>query len=230
MDFDLPEETLALQDMVREFAANEITPHAAEWSENEVFPTKVFTKLGELGLMGMLVPEEYGGAGSDTVTLCRGDGGTRRRRPVGGLLVERALDDRHAAAARVRHRGTEAALADPAGEGRGRSARSALTEPDAGSGRGRDRATTARRADRDWVINGTKMFITNAGTDISQGVTLLATTGKGADGGRKGYRDLLRPNGHTWLHGRREAEGSWAGTPWTHGSWCSPTAGSPTTI
>lgn len=68
MDFDLPEETRALQDMVREFAAKEITPHAAEWSENEHFPTQVFTKLGELGLMGMLVPEEYDGAGSDTVS------------------------------------------------------------------------------------------------------------------------------------------------------------------
>uniref|UniRef100_UPI0018FE6636 acyl-CoA dehydrogenase family protein n=1 Tax=Streptomyces fulvoviolaceus TaxID=285535 RepID=UPI0018FE6636 len=58
MDFDLPEETRALQDMVREFAAKEIAPNAAEWSETETFPTHVFTKLGELGLMGMLVPEE----------------------------------------------------------------------------------------------------------------------------------------------------------------------------
>ncbi|MFD8816766.1 acyl-CoA dehydrogenase family protein, partial [Streptomyces sp. NPDC059627] len=68
MDFDLPEETRALQEMVREFAAREITPHAAEWSENEEFPTHIFTKLGELGLMGMLVPEEYDGAGSDLVS------------------------------------------------------------------------------------------------------------------------------------------------------------------
>src|SRR5262249_50677815 len=68
MDFDLPEETLALQEMVREFAAKEITPNAAKWSEDETFPTHIFTKLGELGLMGMLVPEEYGGSGSDTVT------------------------------------------------------------------------------------------------------------------------------------------------------------------
>jgi len=68
MDFDLPEETRALQDMVREFAAKEITPYAAEWSEQEQFPTEVFTKLGGLGLMGMLVPEAYGGAEADMVS------------------------------------------------------------------------------------------------------------------------------------------------------------------
>jgi len=68
-----------------------------------------------------------------------------------------------------------------------------LTEPDAGSDAA-GIATTARRADGGWVINGTKMFITNAGTDISQGVTLLATTGKGADG-RKGYATFYVPTG-----------------------------------
>ncbi|MEV8541973.1 acyl-CoA dehydrogenase family protein [Streptomyces sp. NPDC051572] len=192
MDFDLPEETLALQDMVREFAANEITPHAAEWSENEIFPTKVFTKLGELGLMGMLVPEEYGGAGSDTVTYV-------------AVMEELGAADQSVASSWNAHStiGTLPLLAygteeqkrrwlTPLAKGEALGA-FGLTEPDAGS----DAAgivTTARRADGGWVINGTKMFITNAGTDISQGVTLLATTGKGADG-RKGYATFYVPTG-----------------------------------
>ncbi|WOX13681.1 acyl-CoA dehydrogenase family protein [Streptomyces sp. N50] len=192
MDFDLPEETLALQDMVREFAANEITPHAAGWSENEIFPTKVFTKLGELGLMGMLVPEEYGGAGSDTVTYV-------------AVMEELGAADQSVASSWNAHStiGTLPLLAygteeqkhrwlTPLAKGEAIGA-FGLTEPDAGSDAA-GIATTARRADGGWVINGTKMFITNAGTDISQGVTLLATTGKGADG-RKGYATFYVPTG-----------------------------------
>ncbi|SEE73978.1 Acyl-CoA dehydrogenase [Streptomyces sp. 3213] len=192
MDFDLPEETLALQDMVREFAAHEITPHAAEWSENEVFPTKIFTKLGELGLMGMLVPEEYGGAGSDTVTYV-------------AVMEELGAADQSVASSWNAHStiGTLPLLAygteeqkrrwlTPLAKGEAIGA-FGLTEPDAGSDAA-GIATTARRADGGWVINGTKMFITNAGTDISQGVTLLATTGKGADG-RKGFATFYVPTG-----------------------------------
>ncbi|NNN29285.1 acyl-CoA dehydrogenase [Streptomyces sp. S3(2020)] len=192
MDFDLPEETRDLQDMVREFAAKEIGPNAAEWSENEQFPTHIFTKLGELGLMGMLVPEEYGGAGSDTVSYV-------------AVMEELGAADQSVASSWNAHStiatlpllayGTEeqkqrwlAPLAR--GEAIGAFG---LTEPGAGS----DAAgitTTAQRRDGGWVINGTKMFITNAGTDISQGVTLLATTGKGEDG-RKRFATFYVPTG-----------------------------------
>ena len=61
MDFDLGEDALTLKKLARDFATREITPHAAEWSEREEFPAPVFRKLGELGLMGMLVEERYGG-------------------------------------------------------------------------------------------------------------------------------------------------------------------------
>jgi short/branched chain acyl-CoA dehydrogenase len=192
MDFDLPEETRDLQDMVREFAAKEITPNAAEWSENEHFPTEVFTKLGELGLMGMLVPEEYGGAGSDTVTYV-------------AVMEELGAADQSVASSWNAHStiatlpllayGTEeqkqrwlAPLAR--GEAIGAFG---LTEPEAGSDAA-GIATTARRADGGWVVNGTKMFITNAGTDISQGVTLLAVTGKNEDG-RKRFATFYVPTG-----------------------------------
>ncbi|WP_329279875.1 acyl-CoA dehydrogenase family protein [Streptomyces sp. NBC_01451] len=192
MDFDLPEETRDLQEMVREFAAKEITPNAAQWSETETFPTKIFTKLGELGLMGMLVPEEYGGAGSDMVSYV-------------AVMEELGAADQSVASSWNAHStiatlplltyGTEAQkqrwLAPLArGEAIGAFG---LTEPGAGS----DAAgitTTARRADGGWVINGTKMFITNAGTDISQGVTLLATTGRNEDG-RKRFATFYVPTG-----------------------------------
>ncbi|MEU6140614.1 acyl-CoA dehydrogenase family protein [Streptomyces sp. NPDC047081] len=192
MDFDLPEETRDLQDMVREFAAKEITPNAAEWSENEEFPTHVFTKLGELGLMGMLVPEQYGGAGSDMVSYV-------------AVMEELGAADQSVASTWNAHStiatipllayGTEeqkqrwlAPLAR--GEALGAFG---LTEPGAGSDAA-GIATTARREDGGWVINGTKMFITNAGTDISQGVTLLATTGKDEDG-RKRFATFYVPTG-----------------------------------
>ncbi|MEU6352749.1 acyl-CoA dehydrogenase family protein [Streptomyces sp. NPDC047072] len=192
MDFDLPEETRDLQDMVREFAAKEISPHAAEWSEKEHFPAHVFTKLGDLGLMGMLVPEEYGGAGSDTVSYV-------------AVMEELGAADQSVASSWNAHStiatlpllayGTEAQkqrwLAPLArGEAIGAFG---LTEPDAGSDAA-GIATTARRADGGWLLNGTKMFITNAGTEISQGVTLLAVTGRDADG-RKQYATFYVPTG-----------------------------------
>jgi short/branched chain acyl-CoA dehydrogenase len=192
VDFDLPEETRALQDMVRLFAAKEITPYAAQWSEDEHFPTEVFTKLGGLGLMGMLVPEAYGGAGSDTVSYV-------------AVMEELGAADQSVASTWNAHStigslpllayGTEeqkqrwlAPLAR--GEALGAFG---LTEPEAGSDAA-GIATTARRADGGWLINGTKMFITNAGTEISQGVTLLAVTGSD-DEGRKQYATFYVPTG-----------------------------------
>ncbi|MEV6483332.1 acyl-CoA dehydrogenase family protein [Streptomyces sp. NPDC051576] len=176
--------------MVREFAAREITPHASDWSENEQFPTHIFTKLGELGLMGMLVPEEYGGAGSDMVSYV-------------AVMEELGAADQSVASTWNAH-STIATLPllaygtqeqkhrwlAPLARGEALGA-FGLTEPDAGS----DAAgitTTARRADGGWVINGTKMFITNAGTDISQGVTLLAVTGRD-DEGRKRFATFYIP-------------------------------------
>src|SRR5215831_6225524 len=68
MDLDLPAETIALQRMCRDFAARQIEPYAAAWSENEQFPVEVFRQLGDLGLMGMLVDEAYGGVNAGYVS------------------------------------------------------------------------------------------------------------------------------------------------------------------
>ena len=192
MDFDLPEETRALQGMVREFAAKEITPYAAEWSENEHFPTEVFTKLGGLGLMGMLVPEAYGGAGADTVSYV-------------AVMEELGAADQSVAASWNAHStiaslpllvygSEEQKLRWLAPLARGEAIGAfGLTEPDAGSDAA-GIATTARRERGGWVIDGTKVFITNAGTEISQGVTLLAVTGRDEDG-RKRYAAFYVPTG-----------------------------------
>jgi short/branched chain acyl-CoA dehydrogenase len=190
VDFDLPEETRALQEMVREFAAREITPHAAQWSEDEEFPTQVFTRLGELGLMGMLVPETYDGAGSDMVSYV-------------AVMEQLGAADQSVASSWNAHStigslpllayGTEEQKRrwlTPLARGEAMGA-FALTEPDAGS----DAAgitTTARREDGGWIVNGTKMFITNAGTAISQGVTLLAVIDRD-ENGRKRYGTFYVP-------------------------------------
>ena len=63
MDFELTEEQLAIRDMARDLAQKEIAPHAAKWDEEQHFPRALFTAMGELGLLGVLIPEDHGGAG-----------------------------------------------------------------------------------------------------------------------------------------------------------------------
>ena len=83
MDFQLDEAQEAMREVARSFAAAWIAPHAAQWWEDEVFPSHVFKAMGELGLMGVLVPERYGGADAGS-RICRGDGADRRCGSVRG--------------------------------------------------------------------------------------------------------------------------------------------------
>ena len=82
----LTDEQRLLRDTARDFARNELAPHAAEWDREARFPKEALAELGKLGFMGMLVPPEYGGAGRRPCRLCAGDRGDRRRR-------RRGLDD-----------------------------------------------------------------------------------------------------------------------------------------
>ncbi|MFA1538855.1 acyl-CoA dehydrogenase family protein [Actinomadura monticuli] len=192
MNFDLPPEILDLQRTVRDFAAKEIAPHAARWSEDEHFPSPVFRRLADLGLMGMLVPEEFGGTGAGMVAYV-------------AVMEELGAADQSVAAAWNAHSTIAslplAAFGTPEQKERWlrplasgeRLGAFGLTEPSAGS----DAAGIATRAERTgggWVLNGTKMFISNAGTDISLGVTVLAVTGTGEDG-RKRYATFFVPEG-----------------------------------
>jgi alkylation response protein AidB-like acyl-CoA dehydrogenase len=183
MDFGLGEDVLSLKKLAGEFASREIEPHAAEWSEREEFPAHVFRKLGELGLMGMLVDEQYGGIDVGMVAYV-------------AVMEELGRADQSVAAAWNAH-STIASLPlarfgtaeqkerwlRPLAEGTHIGA-FALTEPGAGSDAASIR-TRAERRDGGWSINGNKIFISNPGTEMSLGVTLLAATGQNDDGSKR---------------------------------------------
>jgi alkylation response protein AidB-like acyl-CoA dehydrogenase len=192
MDFDLPEETLALQRVCREFATKEIEPYAADWSEREYFPAEVFRGFADLGIMGMLIDERYGGANAGYVSYV-------------AVMEAIGAADQSVAAAWNAHStiaslplaafGTEEQKQRwlvPLATGTHLGA-FGLTEPTAGSDAAGVR-TAARRDAGGWLVNGTKMFITNAGTPISLGVTILATTGT-SDDGKKRYGVFFIPEG-----------------------------------
>jgi alkylation response protein AidB-like acyl-CoA dehydrogenase len=189
--FDLPEEHEALRATVREFAEREIAPVAGELDRTKTFPYEIVRKLGELGWMGIPFPEEWGGAGADTLAYV--------------LAVEElARVDSSVAITLCAHTslgtqpiylfGTEEQKREwlprlTSGE---RLAAFGLTEPEAGSDAGNTR-TRAVLDGGEWVIDGAKQFITNAGTDISGLVTITAVTGE--KDGRREISNLLVPNG-----------------------------------
>jgi len=176
VDFDLTPEQELIRDTVRTFARERVEPLAAELDLSGRFPYELVTELGELGLMGLPVPERYGGAGGDTVSyaiaieeLTRIDSSVAitvaAHTSLGTMPILLFGSDEQ----------KERWLPDLA-SGR-RLAAFGLTEADAGSDAGATR-TTAELRDGSWVINGSKLFITNAGTDVTWGVTLTARTGE----------------------------------------------------
>jgi alkylation response protein AidB-like acyl-CoA dehydrogenase len=174
VDFELREEQRLLRDTVRDFARQEIAPMAEELDRAKAFPYEIVRKMGDLGLMGIPFPEEYGGGGADTLTYA--------------LAVEElARVDSSVCITMAAHTslgtmpihlwGTQEQKAEWLPElASGRKlAAFGLTEPEAGSDAGATR-TRARLEDGEWVIDGAKQFITNAGTDISGCVTITART------------------------------------------------------
>ncbi|MEV0686898.1 acyl-CoA dehydrogenase family protein [Nocardia goodfellowii] len=192
MDLDLPAEARELQGLCRDFAEKEIEPHAEAWSEEERFPCEVFQKMGELDLAGLLIPEEYGGAAAGYVSY------------VAAMEAIGHADQSFAAAWNAHSTIASLPLAafgtdeqkrrwlTPLAQGTHIGA-FGLTEPTAGSDAAGIR-TTAREDAGGWVLNGAKMFITNAGTEISLGVTVLAVTGTNGDGTKR-YGTFFVPTG-----------------------------------
>jgi alkylation response protein AidB-like acyl-CoA dehydrogenase len=175
MNFDLTDEQRLLRDTVRDFARNEVAPVAEELDRTKAFPYELVAKMGELGLMGIPFPEEYGGGGGDSLTYT--------------LAVEELTRiDSSVAITMAAHTslGTQPIYLFGSDEQKrellpdlcaGRKiAAFGLTEPEAGSDAGNVR-TRARLDDGEWVIDGAKQFITNAGTDISGHVAITARTG-----------------------------------------------------
>lgn len=175
MDFSLSAEHEAFRRVVRDFADSEIAPHSEEWDDAHEFPLDVVLGMGELGLFGLVFPDEYGGAGADFITLCIAIEEIARVDSSVAITLEAGVG---LGANPIFRFGTEEQKARwlPDLVAGRRLAGFGLTEPGAGS----DAGATATRAELDgeeWVINGTKTFITNSGTDITSLVSITARTG-----------------------------------------------------
>lgn len=158
MDLSLNEDQQIMRNAVREFVAREVIPFAGEWDEKEEFPHETVAKLGEMGVLGMVVPEEYGGSGLDYVTIAvvleeiaRGDGSLALT-----VASHNSLCTKH-----VTMFGSEAQKKKYLPDLASGSTLGAwcLTEPGSGSDAS-GMKTRAVRADGGWILNGTKMFIT----------------------------------------------------------------------
>ena len=182
--FDLTDDQRALRDTVREFAESEIAPHAAEWDKNHTFPADVIRRLGELGVFGIPFPEEYGGLGAGAVAMA--------------VVIEELARIDSSVAVTV---GVNTSIAGdplfifgteeqkqrwlvPIIEGKTLGAFGS-TEPGSGSAV-QGATTTATRTDDGWIINGTKAFTTNAGTELSAFVIITARTKGGSNGAGAG--------------------------------------------
>ena len=180
MNFDLSDEQKAIRRTVREFATERVAPRAEENDREEKFPYDLVKEMADLGLMGLPFPESYGGAGADTVSYAL-------------AVMELARVDASTAITMAAHVslgaspfflfGTEEQKQKylvPLAQGKMLWG-FGLTEPGAGSDAGNTQ-TKAVLKDGKWIVNGTKAFITNSGTDISGGTTITAVTGTRPDG------------------------------------------------
>jgi short/branched chain acyl-CoA dehydrogenase len=191
LDFELTDEQRMLQATVREFAREEVAPAAAERDLTGSFPYDAVAWLGELGLMGVPFPEEYGGGGADTLSLAL-------------AIEELARVDCSLAITVAAHTslgtmpiylwGSAAQKEEwlPQLCSGKRLAAYGLSEAEAGTDAGNTR-TTAALVDGEWVINGSKVFITNPGTEISGCVTITALTDESE--GRREISNIIVPNG-----------------------------------
>jgi short-chain 2-methylacyl-CoA dehydrogenase len=187
LNFDLTNEQQLVRDTVREFAESRIAPVAAELDREHRFPSDLVAALAELGLMGMTVPEEYGGAGADTVSYAIAVEELTR---VDSSVAITVAAHHSLGTLPIFYFGTEAQKREwlPQLASGQKLAAFGLTEPGAGSDAGATR-TTAELRDGGWVVNGSKIFITNAGTDITACVTITARTGDDE------ISNLIVPNG-----------------------------------
>ncbi len=191
MDFNLTDEQKAIRETVRDFAENEIKPRAKELDEKEEFSPELTKMMGELGLFGMYLPEEYGGAGMDTLSyiiaveeIARVDGShaatlaAHNSLGIGPLYYYGTKEQKEKYLPKLTTGEHLWAFG--------------LTEPNAGSD-SRGTKTTAKLENGEWIINGSKIFITNGSTEFSLGATVQAVTGM--NGERKEYSTIIVESG-----------------------------------
>src|SRR2546423_7026988 len=165
VNFELSDEQRLLRDTVRDFARQEVRPVAEELDRTKAFPYEIVAKLGGLGLMGIPFPQEYGGGGADTLSYVLA--GEELARIDSSVCITVAAHT-SLGTMPIHLWGTQEQAAEWMPElcsGR-RLASFGLTEAEGGSDAGATR-THAELSDGEWVINGAKQFITNAGTEIS---------------------------------------------------------------
>ena len=186
MRFELDEEHEAFRKVVRDFAESEIAPHSAGWDEAATLPTPIVHKMGDLGLFGLPFPEEVGGMGGDFTSLCVAIEEIGRVDQSLGITLEAGVG-----------LGINPIFTYGTSEQRARFlpdllagralAAFGLTEDEAGSDAGATRTRAIEEGD-DWLINGSKAFITNAGTEITSVISITART-------RQGITSMLVPAG-----------------------------------
>ncbi|MGI8579951.1 MAG: acyl-CoA dehydrogenase family protein [Solirubrobacteraceae bacterium] len=191
MNFDLSDDHKLIRSTVRDFAQGEVAPVAEDLDRTKAFPYDIVRQLGELGLMGVPFPEEYGGGGGDSLAYAI-------------AVEELARVDSSVAITMCAHTslGTQPIYVFGSEEQKQewlpqlcsgqKLGAFGLTEPEAGSDAGNTQ-TRARLDGGEWVIDGAKQFITNAGTDVSGSVVVTAVTG--GENGRKEISNILVPNG-----------------------------------
>ena len=187
MNFDLSEEHELLRRTVREFAEERVAPIAEELDREHRFPYEIVAELAELGLMGIPVADEYGGAGGDTLGYAIAVEELTR---IDSSVAITVAAHTSLGTLPIYFYGTEEQKQEwlPDLASGKRLGAFGLTEPDAGSDAGATK-TRAELRHGHWVVNGSKIFITNAGTDISACVTITARTGEAE------ISNLIVPNG-----------------------------------
>ncbi|SIQ58352.1 acyl-CoA dehydrogenase family protein [Micromonospora avicenniae] len=192
MDFRLTEEQEALRESVRDFAREVVAPVIAEHYEKHTFPYEVIRQMGKMGLFGLPFSEEYGGMGGNYFTLCLALEELARVDSSVAITLEAAIS---LGAMPIYRFGTEEQKAQwlpklISGEA---LAGFGLTEPGVGSDAGGTQTRAVLDGD-EWVINGSKAFITNSGTDITTLVTVTAVTGTRPDGSKE-LSTIIVPSG-----------------------------------
>jgi short/branched chain acyl-CoA dehydrogenase len=207
IDFRLDEDLEALRETVADFAREVVAPRIAAYYEADEFPYDIVKAMSQMGLFGLPFPEEYGGMGGTYFALCVALEELARVDSSVAITLEAAVS---LGAMPIHRYGTDAQKAEwlpklCTGEA---IAGYGLTEPGGGSDAGATRTTAVLDGD-EWVINGSKAFITNAGTDLTAFVTITAVTGTRPDG-KKEISAILVPSGTPgFVVGQRYSKVGW---------------------
>ncbi|HEX8682228.1 MAG TPA: acyl-CoA dehydrogenase [Ardenticatenaceae bacterium] len=202
MNFELTEEQRAIRDLARDFAQNVIAPIAAEYDESGEFPVETIRQMGELGLMGIEVPEEYGGAGMDTLAyvvameeICKADAAHGTIMSVNNSLFCHGLMKFGTEEQKQRY-------LVPVASGKAVGAYS-LTEPMSGSDAGTMRSRAVKNENGDYVINGRKSWVTSG--PVAEYVALFTVTDPQAEPKHKGVSAFMVEADHPgFIRGKKE--------------------------